>query len=180
WLAPLFGWGPELAQSALFFALAVLLSIKSTPTGILRVENRFDLTVYAESIVPMVRLIGTVIVWLTDPSLVNFLIVWALSEVCTAIGYWMFAMWHSRDIMSPRNLFRARFALRENRGIGEFLMITNLGSTLAGLSQNMALLIVGYFVGPAAAGLFRLASQLSVAMTKISVLLSRAIFAEVN
>ena len=180
WFAPLFGWGPELAQSALIFALVVLLSIKSTPTGILRVENRFDLTAYTEAIIPIVRLIGTIIVWLTEPSLINFLIVWALSEVFNAIGYWLFTAWHSRDIMSPRNLFRARQAMRENKGIGEFLMITNLGSTFAGLSQNMALLIIGYFVGPTAAGLYRLASQLSIAMTKISVLLSRAIFAEVN
>lgn len=180
WLAPFFGWDQELAQSALLFALVMLLSIKSTPTGILRVENRFDLAAYAEAIIPTVRLIGTLIVWLTDPALINFLIVWAVSEVIHAIGYWLFAAWHSRDVMSPRNLPRAKQAVRENGGIGEFLLISNLGSTFAGLSQNIALLIVGYFVGPAAAGLYRLASQLSVAMTKISTLLSRAIFAEVN
>ncbi|WP_109354879.1 lipopolysaccharide biosynthesis protein [Sphingorhabdus sp. EL138] len=180
WLAPFFGWDDELAQNALIFALVMLLSIKSTPTGILRVENRFDLAAYAEAIIPTVRLIGTLIVWFTDPRLINFLAVWALSEVIHAIGYWLFAAWNSRDIMSPRNLFRVKRAARENRGIGEFLLISNLGSTLAGLSQNISLLIVGYFVGPTAAGLYRLASQLSVAMTKISVLLSRAIFAEVN
>lgn len=179
-LAPYFGWDQELADSALTFALVVLLSIKSTPTGILRVENRFDLAAFAEAIIPLVRLIGTLIVWLTNPTLINFLIVWALSELIHAIGYWLFAAWHSRDIMSPRNLFRAPHAMRENQGMGEFLIITNLGSTFAGLSQNMALLIVGYFVGPTAAGLYRLASQISIAMTKISVLLSRAIFAEVN
>jgi len=179
-LAPYFGWDQELADSALVFALVVLLSIKSTPIGILRVENRFDLAAYAEAIIPIVRLIGTVVVWLTNPSLINFLIVWALSGVVHAIGYWLFAAWQSRDIMSPRNLLHARHAVRENEGMGEFLLITNLGSTFAGLSQNMGLLIVGYFVGPTAAGLYRLASQLSIAMTKISVLLSRAIFAEVN
>lgn len=180
WLAPFFGWDQELAHNALLFALVMLLSIKSTPTGILRVENRFDLAAYAEAIIPTVRLIGTLIVWLTDPTLINFLAVWALSEVIHAIGYWLFAAWQSRDILSPRNIPQAKRAVRENRGIGEFLLISNLGSTFAGLSQNIALLIVGYFVGPAAAGLYRLASQLSVAMTKISTLLSRAIFAEVN
>ncbi|MEH6758173.1 MAG: lipopolysaccharide biosynthesis protein [Parasphingorhabdus sp.] len=180
WLAPFFGWDQELAHNALLFALVMLLSIKSTPTGILRVENRFDLAAYAEAVIPIVRLIGTLIVWLTEPSLINFLIVWALSEVIHAIGYWLFAAWQARDILSLRNLPRAKQAVRENVGIGEFLLITNLGSTFAGMSQNFALLIVGYFVGPTAAGLYRLASQLSVAMTKISTLLSRAIFAEVN
>ena len=180
WLAPFFGWDQDLAQSALTFALVMLLSIKSTPTGILRVENRFDLAAYAEAIIPTIRLVGTLIVWLTDPQLVNFLIVWALSEVIHAVGYWLLAAWQSRDAMGLRNLGRAKQTVRENVGIGEFLLISNLGSTFAGLSQNIALLIVGYFVGPAAAGLYRLASQLSVAMTKISVLLSRAIFAEVN
>lgn len=180
WLAPFFGWDQELADNALTFALVMLLSIKSTPTGILRVENRFDLAAYAEAIIPIVRLIGTLIVWLTNPTLINFLIVWALSEAIHAIGYWLFALWQSRDVIGPRNLGRAKQTVRENVGIGEFLLISNLGSTFAGLSQNIALLIVGYFVGPTAAGLYRLASQLSVAMTKISSLLSRAIFAEVN
>tara|TARA_R110000772_G_scaffold95470_2_gene193790 strand:+ start:310 stop:1641 length:1332 start_codon:yes stop_codon:yes gene_type:complete len=180
WLAPFFGWDQELAHNALLFALVMLLSIKSTPTGILRVENRFDLAAYAEAIIPIIRLIGTLIVWLTAPSLVNFLFVWALSEVIHAIGYWLLAAWQAPDILSLRNLPRAKQAVRDNPGIGEFLLITNLGSTFAGMSQNIALLIVGYFVGPTAAGLYRLASQLSVAMTKISVLLSRAIFAEVN
>ncbi len=180
WLAPFFGWDQELAQTALLFALVMLLSIKSTPTGILRVENRFDLAAYAEAIIPSVRLIGTLIVWFTGPSIANFLLVWALSEVIHAIGYWLLATWQSRDIMSPRSLSMTKQTVRENPGIGEFLLVSNLGSTFAGLSQNIALLIVGYFVGPAAAGLYRLASQLSVAMTKISALLSRAIFAEVN
>ena len=178
--APYFGWSPELAHSALIFALVVLLAFKSTPTGILRVENRFDLAAFAEAMIPLVRLTGTLIVWFTGPTLINFLIVWALSEVFCSIGYWLLAAWHSSDIMAPRNLFHARHTLRENPGLGEYLLITNLGSTFAGVSQNMALLIVGYFVGPTAAGLYRLASQISIAMTKISVLLSRAIFAEVN
>lgn len=180
WLAPLFGWDQELAQNALFFALAMLLSIKSTPTGILRVENRFDLAAYAEAIIPVVRLTGTLIVWFHQPTILNFLIVWAVSEMIHAIGYWLLAAWQSRDILSFRNLPKAKQAVAENQGIGEFLLVTNLGSTFAGLSRNISLLIIGYFVGPSAAGLYRLASQLSVAMTKISTLLSRAIFAEVN
>lgn len=180
WLAPLFGWDEALAQNALFFALAMLLAIKSTPTGILRVENRFDLAAYAEAIIPIVRLIGTLFVWYYHPTILNFLIVWALSEIVHAIGYWLLAAWQSPDILSVRHIPQARQAVRENQGLGEFLWVSNLGSTFAGISQNIALLTVGYFVGPTAAGLYRLASQLSVAMTKISALLSRAIFAEVN
>lgn len=180
WLAPFFGWDAELSESALMFAIIMLLCIKSTPTGILRVENRFDLATYAEAIIPATRLIGTLIVWLTNPTLFNFLVVWAISEILNAIGYWVLALWQSRDILLPRYLGGARSSIRENKGIGEFILVSNLGSTLAGISQNTALLVVGYFVGPAGAGLFRLASQISVAMTKISTLLSRAIFAEVN
>ena len=179
-LAPQFGWSPQLSENALLFALVMLVSIRSTPTGILRVENRFDLATYAEAVIPATRMIGTLFVWLTDPSLINFLAVWAIAEVVHAISYWLFAAWQSSDCMAPRFLTQARQCLRENDGIIEFLWVSNLGSTLSGLSQNFALLIVGYFVGPTAAGLYRLASQLSVAMTKISTLLSRAIFAEVN
>ena len=48
------------------------------------------------------------------------------------------------------------------------------------MGQQVAVLIVGLFVGPTGAGLYRLANQLANSLTKISGLLSRSIFVELS
>jgi O-antigen/teichoic acid export membrane protein len=182
--APYFGWDAKLADQALWFSAVMLLSLKSTPTGILRVLNRFDLGTYAEAVIPIMRLVGVLAAWILAPKLEYFLLAWAVSEVVHAIAYWTLALKMTGHITGrvfrSKQAYHYRTALAENQGLGSFLLVTNIGSTLAGFSQNIAVLVVGFFAGPFAAGLFRLASQISSAMTKISTLLSRSIFAEVN
>lgn len=179
-LAPYFGWGVDLSRHALIFCCIMLVAIKSTPTGILRVENRFDLSTYADAVIPLGRLIGALIVLWHGPSIDGFLWAWAGAELACALVYWCFAMWQMRGSVPPSRIRQPRAAFRENEGIGQFLMVTNLTSTVNGLSTNLGMMVIGFFVGPAAAGFYRLASQLSGAMTKVSGLLSRTIFAEVN
>jgi O-antigen/teichoic acid export membrane protein len=177
---PYLGWDAVLSGQAFAFAAVILLAIKSTPTGVLRVANRFDLTAYAESVVPLVRMIGALVIWLTQPTIAGFLLVWAAGEVISALTCWALAYRQSAHVMRFPTPSRARAAWRQTEGIGAFLFISNAGTTLNGFAQNIGLIIIGLFVSPAAAGLYRIASQLSGAMAKISTLLSRAIFAEVN
>lgn len=180
WLAPYFGWSPELANNALIFCCAMLLAVKSTPMGVLRVENRFDLSTYADAITPIARMIGALVVMATGPSITGFLWAWGVAEIATAIVYWILAGWQLRGQVGLSQIRHPRTAFEENEAIGRFLLITNATSTVTGLSSNLGMMLIGFFVSPAAAGYYRLASQLSGAMTKISGLLSRTIFAEVN
>src|SRR3546814_15864477 len=59
-----------------------------------------------------------------------------------------------------------------------YLVATNISTSVSGATRHLAVLLVGGFVGPASAGLYRLANQLSASLTKIAVLLSKSIFAE--
>jgi O-antigen/teichoic acid export membrane protein len=178
--APYFGWDGDVVRSGGAFCIVMLLSIKSTPTGILRALNRFDLGTYAEAVIPFMRLIGVLAAWIWAPSLGYFLLAWAAAEVVHSIVYWIMALRQTGGDFNLAQSLRFRAAYLENPGIGGFLAITNIGSTLNSFAKSSAVLFVGFFAGPAAAGFFRLASQISTAMTKISTLLSRAIFAEVN
>ena len=180
YFAPAFGWTDGVAAQAFTFAAVILVSIKSTPTGLLRVTNRFDMTTYAEAVVPMTRMAGAVFVWLTEPSIAGFLFVWALGEVLSASVCWILAIGQVRGAVRWAYVRQIGAAWRRHDGIGGFLFICNAGSTLTGFAQNIGLVIIGLYVGPVAAGLYRIASQLSSAMAKVSTLLSRAIFAEVN
>lgn len=178
--APMLGWSDAVAVQALAFVAVMLLSVKSTATGVLRVENRYDLSTYAESVIPFVRMLGAAVVLQMGGGLFGFLIAWAAAEAVHAIVYNILAWRQARGALRWRYLKDARAAWAAHPGIGGFLGILNAQVTLNNGAQNIGLLVIGLFVSPAAAGLYRIASQLSGAMAKISTLLSRAIFAEVN
>lgn len=177
-LGPRFGWTQEISVQAVAYCAVILLTIRSTPTGILRLFDRFDAGAVAETMIPIGRMVGALIAWLIAPGITTFLIAWAAAELVCAITYWSLALRTARSRIGtwrPRQILQAR---RENAGIMSFLTATNLSTTVSSLSRQLSVLLVGFFVGATGAGLYRLAHQLSMSLTKISGLLSRAIFAE--
>src|SRR3546814_19260391 len=76
---------------------------------------------------------------------------------------------------SKRRLLSAR---HENEGLFGFLAATNLSTSINAVTKQLSVLVVGFFAGAADPGLYRLAYELSVSLTKIYGLLYRTIFAE--
>lgn len=177
-VGPYFGWSQEMAWQAIGFCAILLFTLRSTPTGILRLFDRFDVGAMAETVVPIVRMAGAVIAWLTTPTITAFLIAWAAAEVFSGLAYWIMALRTARTRMGRWNKRRFLDARHENEGLLGFLTATNLSISVAALTRQFSVLIVGFFAGATDAGLYRLAYQLSNALTKITMLLSRTIFAE--
>lgn len=162
------------------FCCAQLWALVSAPTGIVRALNRFEMAVYVEAVVPMGRLVGALIVWLTGPTVERFLLVWALVDILESVCYWAMARRLCPEAVRFSYLKDFRQAIAENVGLRQFFLVTYAGSTLGALSKNGPLLIVGALVGTRAAGLYRLASQLSQALSKFSTMLTRAVYAEIS
>jgi O-antigen/teichoic acid export membrane protein len=162
------------------FCCAQLWALVSAPTGMVRAMNKFQMAVYVEAVVPVGRLLGAVAVWLLTPSVGWFLFVWALVDLIEAALYWVMARRLCPEAVRLAHLKDYRRARDENPGLWHFFLITFAGSTLDALTKNGPLLIVGGIVGTRAAGLYRLASQLSQALSKFSTMLTRAVYAEVS
>lgn len=162
------------------FCCAQLWALVSAPTGIVRALDRFRMAVYVEAVVPVGRLIGAAVVWLTVPSVAWFLFVWALVDLIEAALYWAMARRLCPEAVRLTHLKGYRRTLEENPGLWHFFLVTFAGSTLDALTKNGPLLVVGGVVGTRAAGLYRLASQLSQALSKFSTMLTRAVYAEVS
>lgn len=181
----IFGFGHmlELNQSyvnvAFWFCCASLWALVSAPTGVVRALNRFDAAVYVEAVVPTGRLLAALLIWFTGPSVARFLFAWALIDLIEAALYWIVARRLCPEALRLSNFARMRAALRENEGITHFFLVSYFGSSIDALMKNGPLLIVGGWVSTRAAGLYRLASQLSQAMSKLSTLLTRSVYAEV-
>ena len=171
---------PEYSGMALAFICAMLWARVSAPYGIIRALDRFELTVFIGAITPAGRLLAAVAIWLTGPSVGRFLFAWAAIEFITAIAIWI-AAWRLRpDLMKPARLLEWRLAIEENPGILKFLGITYCNTSLQAVVHQGPLLAVGYLFGTSAAGVYRIADQLAKGLSKLALLISDAVYPEVN
>lgn len=170
---------PELVDIAFYFNCAMLWALVSAPTGLVRALDRFDVAVYVEALVPVGRLLAAGAIWITGPSLVKFLIAWAVIDVIEAILYWGMAKYLCPQAVRFRHFLDLGRTAGENPGLWRFLMINYLSTSLDSARRYGPLLVVGLLAGTRAAGLFRLASQLSQALGKLSTLLTRSVYPEI-
>lgn len=172
--------GPGMGWQVWLFCMVMMITIRSSPTGILRLFDRFDSAAFAETMIPVGRMIGALVALALMPGITGFLIAWGFAELLCALSYWWLAFRVGRGRIGDWRAGRALDARAENPGIIGFLTATNLQTSLSSIGQQVAVLIVGAFVGPTGAGLYRLANQLANSLTKISSLLSRSIFVELS
>lgn len=171
---------PRYVLVALAFVCAMLWARVSAPYGIIRALDRFELSVFVGAITPAGRLIAAVIIWLTGPTVERFLFAWAAVEFLTAIAMW-FTAWRLRpDVLRISRAGELRRTLDDNPGILRFLWVTYCSTSLLAALQQGPLLAVGYFFGTSAAGIYRMADQLAKGLGKLALLLSDAVYPEVN
>jgi O-antigen/teichoic acid export membrane protein len=177
-LGPFFGWSDAVKHDALIFCILLLISERSAPIGILRLFDRFGTAAFAETVTPVVRLIGALIVVELGASVRGLLAAWAVAELATAATHWFLAFrliplrarwWNWRGL---------RAVPSEHPGLWRFAATVNATSTFALVGKQVAVLLVGASVGAAAAGGYRIAHQLGQALANISEMLSRATFTE--
>jgi O-antigen/teichoic acid export membrane protein len=172
------GIGPTLKRATLIFAVVQVITIRSTPLGILRLRDQFPRSAMADSATAVTRFVGAGLVMLIHPTVQGFMVVWALAEIVTAAIYWTIVA-RSGDLRLLRRGGNVRRLLDDHPGIIAFALSTNASATLALSSKQAPLLAVGAVLGPAAAGVFRLAGQLAQGLAKVAQLVARAAFPEI-
>ena len=165
----------DLYPLAYGYCIISLLSIRTTPTGLLRLRFKFATATAAEAVQPAIRALGAILaVWLM-PSVAGFVLAWAASEVAVALALWIAAAREERIDFSALS-FRAipqRYA-----DAWAFVWSTNMSGSLTIAGKQVMILLVGTFGGAALAGGFRVASQLGQAMVSLAQTVSKAIFPE--
>jgi O-antigen/teichoic acid export membrane protein len=159
-IAPLFDWSPDAQLSAALFGAVLLLSTGATPTGMLRLFDRFDLVAYTEAVGPLMRLGGSVIAWLSWAHVNAFLIVWATAAIAQAVAQWIAAISvnHYPLAFGPTPF---RQGAKENDGIWRFMLQTNVSNSVSTFWMQLGTLAVGAYAGAADAGAFRLAQRIA-------------------
>ena len=169
---------PEFIDMAFWFNVALLWSRMTTPNGIVRVLDRFDLGTYVEAVVPAGRLIASLIIILVGPTVGRFLFAWAFFDLLTGLLYWIVAWRLVPKALNRENFGHFRETVATHPDLPKFFGITYGSSTLDAIYKQGPVLAVGLLLGTSAAGLYRLADQLGQGIGKLSGILTRAIFPE--
>jgi len=171
---------PAYDKMALVFICAMLLTRVSAPYGIIRALNRFELSVWVGAITPTGRLIAAISIWMTGPSVGRFLLAWAIIELITSLAMWYTAWRLGGEWFRLRYIRELRKTLVENPALSEFLWVTYWNTSLQAVVQQGPLLAVGYLFGTSAAGIYRIADQLAKGLGKFALMISDAVYPEVN
>ena len=165
----------DLLWVAFWFCVVSLLAMRSTPTGLLRLRFQFGRATAAEAVQPIVRAIGAVLAAIYMPTVIGFILAWAVAEVAVAIALWIAAAWRERVDFSQISLLRIP---RDYPDAWRFVWSTNMSGSLNVGGKQVMILLVGAIGGEAFAGGFRVASQLGQALVQLAQTVSKAIYPE--
>lgn len=175
-IGPLLHWTSADVHAAIWFGTALLLTSSTTPAGMLRLFNRFDLQVYSEMLAQVTRFAGCLVGWAIGAGVAWFLSVWALAALLQLVSQWgMVLVLGHRLSFGQRAL---RLASHENPGLWSFMLKTNVSGSLGLFWMQCGTLLVGVFAGPVEAGGFRLAHRFSQALVKPVEIGTKALFPE--
>ena len=174
------GLNPDYVDMAFAFNCALLWARVSAPVGIVRALDRFDVAAYVEGLVPLGRLLAGLLLWFIGPTVGRFLFAWAVIDLLSAAAYWIAAGRLSRGSLRARHIGNWRRTLTENEGIRRFFGVTYFSSTLDAAFKQGPVLAVGFFLGTSAAAIYRLADQLAQGFGKLSQLVGRALYSDIN
>lgn len=172
-----FGWSEDVLRLVYLYAFAVPFLMGATPTGVLRLFDRFKTLGLQMTVMPASRLIGALAAWGAGGGVEAFLLVWIVSAFANGVSLWWLG-WRELAArgMAPR-LTGAREGPRDPAWL-PFMIKTNAASTLDLMNESVPVLLVGGIAGSAAAGFFQLAQNVTNLLAHPTNMLNHATFPE--
>jgi len=152
----------------------------ATPTGILRVFDRFDLIAVQQAIKPFLQAVGSVICYYFDLGFSGFIITWYASNLFGGTLFWWFAARELRarniqNALTPKLFSTAR----RIEGAWNFVWTTNFAHTIWAARNSCSTVLVGIVLGPVSAGLFKIAMTFFDATGTPAKLLEKSFYPEI-
>lgn len=172
-------WSDDVLRLAYFYSLAVPFLIAATPTGVLRLFDRFKLLGWQQTIMPGLRCAGALALWAMGLGLEAFILLWLFSAVAHGATLWVFGLREARRRNLTSRLFGGTHRPADKAWL-PFMIKTNLSSSLTLVHENAPLLIVGGVLGAGAAGFLKVAINLTNILAKPIAMLNQAVFPELS
>lgn len=175
-------WNEQMQSLASVYSLIMLSTVSNTPNGILRLYDRFDALSIFYMVGPSIRITGTVIAWATGAGMHTYIVIWGLAFI--AENCWLFIRGHLElnkhldgGLWRGGSWRKAKFNTREFR---HFIAIVYWQTNVDFLPKHLSILLAGSLLGPAAAGMFRLARDFSSVLSKPAMMLREVLFPDLT
>jgi O-antigen/teichoic acid export membrane protein len=181
-LGPFMGMDQQQVIMLTVYSLVLLATGNRTAIGILRLYDRFDLLGWKETIGPAIRLVGVLIAWWLDAPMVVYVATFGFAFAVEEFYLGWFGRREYRRQMGSLpvadNADKAR--IKEFSGLRHFLWITYWQSNVDLVPKHGSILLAGVLMGPAEAGLLRLARQFSTLLSKPAGLIRQVVFPDLT
>lgn len=169
----------DLRKYIFLYCILVLFKQTGTPIGIFRVFDKFKVLAVRAVVMPIFRLIGTVIAALLGWGLEGFLGVWFAASF---VGYVFLPIMAVLEL-KRRNLIsdirKAKTNFFEARdGLWPFVWKSNIDSTLAACTTDLPPLLVMTVFGPAFVAIYKIAEEISKLLSEGVKLVDQVIYPE--
>ena len=180
-------WDDRMISLATLYSLVMLTTVANTPNGILRLYDRFDALSVFYMVGPAIRIIGVSIAWMMDASMYVFISIWAIAYVLE--NSWLFIRGHLelkkhiKDSIWQGMGWRGenwRETLKTTHEFRHFMTVLYWQTNIDLLPKHLSVLLAGSLLGPAAAGMFRLARDFSSILTKPAMMLREVLFPDLT
>ncbi|MEE8339862.1 MAG: hypothetical protein V3R56_06935 [Xanthomonadales bacterium] len=184
--APLAGhflqWDSDMVAWATWYSLIMLATANGTPDGILRIYNRFDALGTQSIVGPALRFGMISIAWGLEAPMPVFIIAWGSAF---AAGHIYMTLRGLKELKAHMDTslwsgFRWQEIRDRPRAFWKFIGVVYWQTSIDLLPKHVSTLLAGALLGPAPAGLFRLAREFSAVLAQPAVLLREVLFPDLT
>ena len=144
------------------YAIAIACNIRGVPSAALRMAGKFKTLAYVQAVSGLGRLALAGVLVMNGGGLVDFVILWTTMQILDAAIFNYLGFRSLKEQGVPKLFSVSWRGLPQSfSGFLKFAFSTNLSSTLRTLTHEADTMLVGFFVGPAAAGLYFLARRIA-------------------
>ncbi len=171
-------WDSSLVLAAMLYSSVLVTAGIGTPKGILRLFDRFDVLGIQLMVSPVLRLAGVILALSMDANLVWLVAVLAVGTLAgnfylIARGWQEFRRRVGGSVLRGPSL---KAWQQDFPGLRAFLTIVYVQTNVDMLPKHISTLLAGSLLGPAAAGMLRLAREATKILSKPGALLQQVLF----
>ncbi len=178
-VGPHVGWNEDIIRYAQLYSCLILFTACATPTGILRLLDRFDLLAIQTTITPFIRLIGIITAVVLNAPLWAYLLAWFSAQLVGGLTL-TYLGW--REIWRRGHFAGMTASLKDltqaHDGLLKFAVCSNIYMGLNVIVNQKSALLVGLLAGPTAAGIFKIGRDAATILSKPAELLNQSIYPE--
>jgi O-antigen/teichoic acid export membrane protein len=174
-------WDAQMISLAGLYSLVMLTTVSNTPNGILRLYDRFDALSVFYTVGPAVRLTGVIFAWSLAAEMWVYITIWATAFVLE--NTWLFFRGHlelKKNLSSHIWQAGIQPGFHNSREFRHFITVIYWQTNVDLLPKHLSVLLAGNLLGPAAAGMFRLARDFSAVLSKPAMMLREVLFPDLT